>query len=283
MKRLGDAYAQVASCTAPGQGAEFAAHLKLVRRIAAHFRGRLPAAIEHSDLVQAGIVGLMEAIEAFDPERGNDFETFAKLRIRGAMLDEIRRAAWAPRSTVKVAVEARAAATRIANESGSPATHRQIADQLGLDVARYHELRGRNQGLSGSVTLDEIDFASEEPTPEQAVSEESVRHALKLGIAALSERDKTVVALYYDRELTLREIGAVLEVSESRVSQMLTAIARRLRSAMDGSGDGTASNQDRDQRRKQALRSRSSGRKDEGLQGQSQSQAGARRGEVPCS
>ncbi len=235
MKRPGDAYSEVASSTAPHAGADFASHFKLVKRVAAHFRGRLPAAIEHSDLVQAGIVGLMEAIEAFDPERGNDFETFAKLRIRGAMLDEIRRAAWAPRSTVKVAVEARAAATRIENEKGVPATHRQIADELGLDVGRYLELRGRNQGLAGSVTLEEINFASEEPTPDQVADEQSIRAALKRGIASLSDREKTVVALYYDRELTLREIGAVLEVSESRVSQMLTAIAKQLRSLINGS------------------------------------------------
>ncbi|MEY2624897.1 MAG: FliA/WhiG family RNA polymerase sigma factor [Gammaproteobacteria bacterium] len=234
MKRLGDAYSEVASSTAPNASADFAAHFKLVKRVAAHFRGRLPAAIEHSDLVQAGIVGLMEAIESFDPERGNDFETFAKLRIRGAMLDEIRRAAWAPRSTVKVAVEARAAATRIANEKGLPATHRQIADELGLDVGRYHELRGRNQGLAGSVTLEEINFASEEPTPDEVADEDSIRIALKQGIASLSEREKTVVALYYDRELTLREIGAVLSVSESRVSQMLTSIAKQLRALING-------------------------------------------------
>lgn len=237
MKRLGDAYSEVAASTAPNTGADFAAHFKLVKRVAAHFRGRLPAAIEHSDLVQAGIVGLMEAIEAFDPERGNDFETFAKLRIRGAMLDEIRRAAWAPRSTVKVAVEARAAANRIANDKGMPATHKEIADELGLDVGRYHELRGRNQGLAGSVTLEEINFASEEPTPDQLADEDSIRAALKQGIASLSDREKTVVALYYDRELTLREIGAVLEVSESRVSQMLTAIAKRLRALIDGDID----------------------------------------------
>ncbi|MBM4192503.1 MAG: FliA/WhiG family RNA polymerase sigma factor [Gammaproteobacteria bacterium] len=234
MKRLGDTYSKVASSTAPHAGTDFASHFKLVKRVAAHFRGRLPTAIEHSDLVQAGIVGLMEAIEAFDPERGNDFETFAKLRIRGAMLDEIRRAAWAPRSTVKVAVEARAAATRIENEKGVPATHHQIADELGLDVGRYHELRGRNQGLAGSVTLEEINFASEEPTPDEVADEQSIRAALKQGIASLSEREKTIVALYYDRELTLREIGAVLEVSESRVSQMLTTIATQLRSVMNG-------------------------------------------------
>jgi RNA polymerase sigma factor for flagellar operon FliA len=181
----------------------------------------------------------MEAIEAFDPERGNDFETFAKLRVRGAMLDEIRRAAWAPRSTVKVAVEARAAAHRLANEHGVPPTHRQIASELGIDVERYNELRGRNQGLAGTVTLEEINFASEEPTPEQAADEQSIHAALKQGIAGLTEREKTVVALYYDRELTLREIGAVLEVSESRVSQMLTAIARKLRSLMDEGGLST--------------------------------------------
>jgi len=239
VKGPGDAYSKVASSTAPHLSADFASHFKLVKRVAAHFRGRLPAAIEHSDLVQAGIVGLMEAIEAFDPERGNDFETFAKLRIRGAMLDEIRRAAWAPRSTVKVAVEARAAATRIENDQGVPATHRQIASELGLDVNRYHDLRGRNQGLAGSVTLEEINFASEEPTPDQVVDAQSIHTALKRGIASLSEREKTVVALYYDRELTLREIGAVLEVSESRVSQMLTAIAKQLRALMNGSIEST--------------------------------------------
>jgi RNA polymerase sigma factor (sigma-70 family) len=107
-------------------------------------------------------------------------------------------------------------------------------------VERYHELRGRNQGLAGSVTLEEINFASEEPTPEEVADEQSIRAVLQQGIASLSEREKTIVALYYDRELTLREIGAVLEVSESRVSQMLTAIAKQLRSLINGSGQSAA-------------------------------------------
>jgi RNA polymerase sigma factor for flagellar operon FliA len=234
MKRSGDSYAEVASATAAVDvGTDgFAVHVKLVRRCASHFRGRLPASIEHSDLVQAGIVGLMEALEAFDENRGNDFETFAKLRIRGAMLDEIRRASWAPRSTVRVAVEARAAAARIANEMGTVPTNRQIADALGLDVARYESLRGRNQGLSASVSPDELDFASDGPLPEDVVAEESSHAALRAGILTLSEREQMIVALYYDRELTLKEIGAVLEVSESRVSQMLSAVARKLRETM---------------------------------------------------
>ncbi len=234
MKRSGDSYAEVASAIAAVDVGtdDFAVHVKLVRRCASHFRGRLPASIEHSDLVQAGIVGLMEALEAFDVSRGNDFETFAKLRIRGAMLDEIRRASWAPRSTVKVAVEARAAAERIANDKGAAPTNRQIADALGLDVARYESLRGRNQGLSATVSLDDLDFASDGPLPEEVVAEESSHAALRAGILTLSEREQMIVALYYDRELTLKEIGAVLEVSESRVSQMLSAVARKLRETM---------------------------------------------------
>jgi len=233
MKRPGDAYTEVASTTVHSATGDFSRHFKLVKRIAAHFRGRLPAAIEHSDLIQAGIVGLMEAVEAFDETRGNDFETFAKLRIRGAMLDEIRSAAWAPRSTVKVALEARAAATRIANANGGAATNRQIAEQLGIDVDRYEKLRGRNQGLASSVSLEDIDLISEIPSPEEVADEASTHEALKRGIEVLSPREKTVVTLYYDRELTLREIGAVLEVSESRVSQMLTAIAKKLRGLID--------------------------------------------------
>ena len=208
------------------------AHLNLVKRVASHFRSRLPAAIEINDLIQAGIVGLIEALGSFDAERGNDFETFAKLRIRGAMLDEIRRASWAPRSTVKVAVQARQAEARLANETGVAPTHRQIAAELGMDVDRYHKLRGRNQGLAESTTLEDVEFASDDASPEDRVDEQQVVARIRDGIAALNEREKLVVALYYDEELTLKEIGAVLDVSESRVSQILTAIAGKLRANM---------------------------------------------------
>lgn len=237
MIRTSSSYETIAGCTAPPVTGEVrpdvSQHLGLVKRVASHFHSRLPSAIEQSDLIQAGIVGLLEALEAFDPERGNDFETFAKLRIRGAMLDEIRRAAWAPRSTVKLAVQAREAEEKIINDTGSPATHRQIADALGLDVERYHTLRARNQGLALSTTLEEIDFASESPTPDQLVDEESQVGALRAAIAGLKERERLILALYYDEELTLKEIGAVLSISESRASQILSAVAKKLRSVMD--------------------------------------------------
>ena len=232
--RAVESYQAVAGCndTPVAVNTDPTAHLNLVKRVASHFRSRLPAAIEINDLIQAGIVGLIEALSSFDAERGNDFETFAKLRIRGAMLDEIRRASWAPRSTVKVAVQARQAEARLANETGVAPTHRQIAAELGMDVDRYHKLRGRNQGLAESTTLEDVEFASDDASPEDRVNEQQVVARIRDGIAALNEREKLVVALYYDEELTLKEIGAVLDVSESRVSQILTAIAGKLRSNM---------------------------------------------------
>lgn len=232
--RAVESYQAVAGCSdAPAAvNPDPTAHLNLVKRVASHFRSRLPAAIEINDLIQAGIVGLIEALSSYDAERGNDFETFAKLRIRGAMLDEIRRASWAPRSTVKVAVQARQAEARLANETGVAPTHRQIAAELGMDVDRYHKLRGRNQGLAESTTLEDVEFASDDASPEDRVNEQQVVARIRDGIAALNEREKLVVALYYDEELTLKEIGAVLDVSESRVSQILTAIAGKLRTNM---------------------------------------------------
>lgn len=232
--RAVESYQAVAGCNdAPvAVNPDPTAHLNLVKRVASHFRSRLPAAIEINDLIQAGIVGLIEALGSFDAERGNDFETFAKLRIRGAMLDEIRRASWAPRSTVKVAVQARQAEARLANETGVAPTHRQIAAELGMDVDRYHKLRGRNQGLAESTTLEDVEFASDDASPEDRVDEQQVVARIRDGIAALNEREKLVVALYYDEELTLKEIAAVLDVSESRVSQILTAIAGKLRANM---------------------------------------------------
>ena len=233
MKHKTDSYQAVSKLEANSpRGAGIVENLHLVKRIAGHFRGRLPPSIEPADLIQAGTVGLLEALGSFDSNRNNDFEAYARPRIRGAMLDEIRRAAWAPRSTVKLATESRLAEERIANRTGQPVTQRQIADELGIPVDRYQKLRGRNQGLAESSGLDDYDLASETPNPEQVLDEESSLHALKTAIEGLSERDRLVIELYYHEELTLKEIGAVISVSESRVSQILTAVATKLRAGL---------------------------------------------------
>jgi len=207
-------------------------YLNMVSRIAAHFRARLPAAIDYNDLVQAGIVGLIEAVNAFDDTRGTDFESFAKLRVRGAMLDEIRGASWAPRSTVKVAVQARQIENRIIAETGVPATHAQVAKEMGLEVSHYQKLRGRNQGLADVGPLEELPFASDTPGPDELVDKHMTLTILERALEELPERERLVVALYYDEELTLKEIGAVMEISESRVSQILTAVAKKLNTAI---------------------------------------------------
>ena len=235
MSRVEGAYKAVSAANLGAQLAlqeNLKSYLKLVKRVASHFRGRLPAAIELSDLVQAGTVGLMEALSAFDSEKGTDFETFAKLRIRGAMLDEIRKNSWAPRSTVKIAVQAREAAERITEKTGAVATHRQIAEAIGLDLSKFEELRGRNQGVASTVSVDEVDFATDALGPAELVEQEDLINSLKKNISFLSERERLILALYYDEELTLKEIGAVLEVSESRVSQILSAVAKKLAAAV---------------------------------------------------
>ena len=238
MSRPEEIYKSISARTspAPASPVDLSTHLRLVKRVASHFRGRLPAALELTDLVQAGTVGLMEALQAYDPDKGVDFETFAKFRIRGAMLDEIRKSSWAPRSTVKIAVQAREVAERIVEESGKPATHREIASALGLELNKYQELRARNQGIMPSISVEEVDFASDELLPEDIVEREDSIAVLKKCIAQLNDREKLVLALYYDEELTLKEIGSVIDVSESRVSQMLTAISKKLRSAISRVG-----------------------------------------------
>jgi RNA polymerase sigma factor FliA len=230
-----DPYAEIAAEEPANQKAppiQITDYLNMVSRIAAHFRGRLPAAIDHNDLVQAGIVGLIEAVNAYDDTRGTDFESFAKLRVRGAMLDEIRGASWAPRSTVKVAVEARQIENRIVAETGVPATHAQVAKEMGLDLSHYQKLRGRNQGLADVGSVEELPFASDLPGPDELVDKQLTLTVLEKALAELPERERLVVALYYDEELTLKEIGAVMEVSESRVSQILTAVAKKLNAAI---------------------------------------------------
>jgi RNA polymerase sigma factor for flagellar operon FliA len=207
-------------------------YLGLVKRLAAHFRGRLPASIDHNDLMQAGVIGLMEAHRTYEGAKG-DFETFAKIRVRGAMLDEIRRSGWATRSSVRTIQRARQVERELAASQGRAPTSTQIAAHMGLPLEEYLGMIERSQAKVDVDSLEELQAASPDAGPEEQLESLMQRRTLRSLIPSLPERERLIMALYYQEELTLKEIGAVLSVSESRVSQILNAVAMKLRSQVN--------------------------------------------------
>ncbi len=215
-------------------------HEALVKRIAYHLMSRLPASVQADDLIQAGMIGLIEASRKFDPEQGASFETYSGIRIRGAMLDEIRRTDWTPRSVHRKAREVAEAVRRIENEKGRDARDVEVAEEMGLSLNEYHKILKDSTGCRI--------FSFEDPGMlGEAGTQQSGRHAdqplenlqkgdFKQGLAneikGLPERERLVMALYYDEELNLREIGEILGVSESRVCQIHGQALIRLRARM---------------------------------------------------
>ncbi len=209
----------------------------LVKRIAHHLAGRLPASVQLDDLMQAGMMGLLEAIRRFDPSQGASFETFAEWRIRGTMLDELRRGDWAPRSVHRRAREVSAAIAQVESKTGQEARESDIAEALGLSLDDYHallmDLRGQKvlsldlPNEDGEDALSQL--ASADLDPLQMTLRDSLLGQLVAAIDQLPERERLVLALYYDENLNLKEIGAVLRVSESRISQLHSQALARLR------------------------------------------------------
>jgi len=215
-------------------------HGELVRRIAHHLAARLPASVEIDDLVQAGMLGLIEAARNFQSDQGAAFETYASIRIRGAMIDEIRRGDWVPRSVHRRYRDLVAATREVEQRTGQPATAQQVAAELGVSLDEYHamvENSARGQLVSLDAHMDEHDGEARvasrgTATPERAFEQSAFRDALAEAIAGLPERERLVLSLYYEQELNLREIGAVLGVSESRVCQIHGQAAVRLRARL---------------------------------------------------
>lgn len=212
----------------------------LVKRIAYHLLAKLPDSVLVEDLIQSGMIGLLEAIKNFDATQGASFETYASIRIRGAMLDEVRRSDWAPRSVHKKARMVTEAMRELERLNGREATDAEVAAHMGVSMAEYtqilqdscsvHLFSVEELAETGDDYLDSVSGAHEQPFDD--ISREGFQHALAQAIMALPERERLVLSLYYDDELNLREIGEVLEVSESRVSQISTQAILRLRARL---------------------------------------------------
>jgi RNA polymerase sigma factor for flagellar operon FliA len=214
-------------------------HADLVKRIAHHLAARLPASVEVDDLIQAGVIGLLEAARNYSGMRGASFETYAGIRIRGAMLDELRQTDWAPRSVHRRERAVSDAIRKLEQQHGREARDHEIAEHLKIGLAEFHAIvqdAARCQVMSidhGGEDGDEtVDAPDHGVGPLQHLQNDEFQRELAQAIAELPERERLVLSMYYERELNLREIGAVLKVSESRVCQIHGQALLRLRARL---------------------------------------------------
>ena len=212
-------------------------YIGLVKRVALHLKGRLPNFMELDELIQVGMIGLIEADKSFDASKGVDFEVFAKNRIRGAILDQVRKMSYLPRSAIVSIRDHNEASAALTGELGRAPSQAELADFMGKDAdtfqkERTHAHRFQTVSLEAQ-TAESVDLSPAKGNePEQELVEEQFMGALAASIGNLPERERTIVSLYYVEELNLKEIGAVLDVSESRVSQILSACVNKLRVQM---------------------------------------------------
>ena len=213
----------------------------MVKRIAHHLLARLPANVQVNDLIQSGMVGLLEAARKYDASKGASFETYAGIRVRGAMLDDIRKEDWAPRSVHRNARRIAEAIKVVEARTGRDAQDADVAREMGISLDEYYGFLQDSAGTrlfsfdevqEHDESIVEVDAARASKGPFEGVQSESFNTALADSIAKLPERERLVLSLYYTEELNLKEIGAILGVSESRVSQIHSQAALRLRARL---------------------------------------------------
>lgn len=222
------------------------AHLSLVKYLAGRLAVKLPSFIGQEDLESYGVFGLLEAVEKFNPDLGVSFKAYAYNRIRGAMIDEIRKLNWIPRTLWQKIQLLNATKERLQKELGEQASHEALAEAMGITVSELYKLEGQVNLLSLSSLDETVSVAdgervrwgdmiqdSDSPDPLDMIEKEESKQLLIKAIEELPEKDRTVLALYYQEELTLKEIGKVLDVSESRVCQLHTRALNRLRSKLE--------------------------------------------------
>jgi len=219
-------------------------HIPLVKRLAHHMKAKLPPSVEVDDLVQAGMIGLLDAINRYEDTHGAQFETYAVLRIRGAMLDELRSSDWLPRSTRQNMRKIEAAMSTLQQRLGHAPTESEVAKLLKLSLADYQDMLTESGGHQlvyyedfhdpdgNDSFLDRHSAVDEDGDPLRSLLDSGFRQSVIDAIDALPEREKMLMGLYYEEELNLKEIGAVMGVSESRVSQLHTQAVARLRSTL---------------------------------------------------
>lgn len=212
-------------------------HAPLVKRIALHVRGRLPAGTELDDLIQVGLIALLDSARQYSPTKGASFETFASIRVRGAMLDEVRSSNWAPRSVYRNQRKLSAAIVAVENRIGSHATAKEVAGELGIPLDEYFKMLATTsasrmfsleQSGVGPDAMTDNPFEKTDDPARQLESDE-FKEEIVVAIKSLPEREALVLSLYYDEELNLKEIGEVIGVSESRVCQIHSQALVRLR------------------------------------------------------
>ena len=217
-------------------------HMPLVKRLAHHMKAKLPPSVEVDDLVQAGMIGLLDAISRYEETHGAQFETYAVLRIRGAMLDELRNSDWLPRSMRQNMRKIESAMSSLQQKLGHPPTESEVAKLLKLSLSEYQDMLGDGGGHQLVYYEDFHDnegsdnfldrYAVDDADPLRSLLDSDFRQAVIDAIDALPPREKMLMGLYYEEEMNLKEIGAVMGVSESRVSQLHTQAVARLRSAL---------------------------------------------------
>jgi len=220
----------------------------LVKRLAYQMMSRLPASVEVEDLIQNGMMGLLDAINRFEDGMGAQFETYAVQRIRGAMLDGLREADWAPRSTRRDMRRIETAINALEQKNGRPPSESEIAGHLGLELAEYQQMLATARGhqliyfddFSSEDGEDFLErhFGQTDANPLVLLEDADAKAKLVEAIQKLPEREKMVMALYYDEDLNLREIGEILNVTESRVCQLHSQAVARLRAMMFGRRHG---------------------------------------------
>ena len=222
-----------------GEKDQIVRHASLVKRIAYHLLNRLPPTVQIDDLIQAGMVGLLEAASNFDADMGASFETFAGIRIRGSMIDEIRRSDWTPRSVHRKFRSVSEVIRKIENETGEDAKDVDVALALGISLGDYHQIlidssssRIYSIDTMEENTQDAAIPSSGEKNPEEAFSNDEYQRQLAESIRLLPDKEQLVMSLYYDDELNFREIGEILEVTESRICQLHGQALLRIKSRM---------------------------------------------------